>query len=256
MLGYKEFHHDLIRKYVTVFGSLFNDVEVHRTGSSNTPQLVKVPLTFSPRDKMIAFAEKNFKGDDMAVAMLSPRMGFDFLGPQLDTSRLRNKHNPICLKDGTLSRMPVPYMLNFELYIVGKDAQECNRILEQILPFFTPSLSLRVKPISGNSAFIQDLTVSLRSVEKADSYQGAAEDRRNVMWTLQFTMNAWFYGPVNSDGKLIKQISINFVGEGSTTIQPGLTIGGDPTSDITLTIPYQNINETDDYGIIIQHATE
>ena len=205
---------------------------------------------------MISFAEKNFRGDDMAVAMLSPRMGFDFVGPQLDTSRLRNKHNPVCLKDGTLTRMPVPYILNFELYIVGKDAQECNRIVEQILPFFTPSISLRIKPISGNSAFTQDLTVSLQGAEKTDSYQGAPEDRRNVLWTLQFTMNAWFYGPVNRDGKVIKHITINFDSEGSSTIRPGLTAGGDPTTDITLTIPYLDIDATDDYGFIIQHATQ
>lgn len=254
MLGYSEFHQDLIKKYVTVFGMLFNDIEVARDGAGNQPQLVKVPLSYSPRDKMISFADKNFSGENSVVALVSPRIGFDMVDISYDTTRAINKFNKVCLSDGTLTRQPVPYDFFFELYILGKNAQELNRIVEQILPFFTPGISIKIFPITGNNVHSRDCMITFNGSNKNDTYQGQAEDRRSVIWTLQFTLKGWLYGPSDTSGKLIKQVIVNFTDDGthstSSTVQPGLTTGGQPTSDINLSIPFSSINSTDNYGFI------
>ena len=37
----------------------------------------------------------------------------------------------------------------------------------------------------------------------------------------------------------------------TTTVQPGLTANGDPTTDINLTVDYSNINYDDDWAYIV-----
>jgi hypothetical protein len=203
---------------------------------------------------MIAFADKNFNGENSAVALVSPRMGFDMVDISYDSSRVTNKFNSVCLKDGTLTRQPVPYDFFFELYILGKNAQELNRIVEQILPFFTPGISVRMFPITGNNVHSRDCMITFNGSNKTDSYQGQAEDKRSVIWTLQFTLKGWLYGPSDTTGKLIKQVVVNFTDDGThktdLKVQPGLTSDGLPTSDINISIPFANINSTDNYGFI------
>jgi hypothetical protein len=49
------FYFSTIRKYVTLFGSLFNDINIVRTNADgHTTQLIRVPITYGPKDKMIA----------------------------------------------------------------------------------------------------------------------------------------------------------------------------------------------------------
>ena len=53
MLGHI-FFHDLIRKYVATFGTLFNDIKLRRTNRLGAvTQTIEVPLTYGPRDKFV-----------------------------------------------------------------------------------------------------------------------------------------------------------------------------------------------------------
>jgi hypothetical protein len=71
-------------------------------------------------------------------------------------------------------------------------------------------------------------------------------------------MKAWFFGPTR-DKKVIKFIDTRYFTSTNTdaieksivTIQPSLTVNGEPTTDITETIPYIEIIEDDDWGVIV-----
>ena len=53
MLG-STFYHQTIRKYVAVFGTLFNDINIERKNSSGTVvERLKVPLAYGPKQKWL-----------------------------------------------------------------------------------------------------------------------------------------------------------------------------------------------------------
>ena len=51
----RTFYHDTLRKYVILFGTLFNDIWINREDNSgNVKQSLKVPLSYGPREKFLA----------------------------------------------------------------------------------------------------------------------------------------------------------------------------------------------------------
>lgn len=158
---------------------------------------------------------------------------------------------------------PVPYNIEFEVAIAVKTTEDGTKIIEQILPFFTPDWTTTVNLIP-EMEIVMDVPVILNDISCEDKYDGDFKDRRALVWTLKLTLKGYIFGPVKSSG-IIKFANTTFYmpstarardGVGITepaervTVQPGLTIDGQPTSNIELTIPYRDIEATDDYGFI------
>jgi hypothetical protein len=112
-----------------------------------------------------------------------------------------------------------------------------------------------------------DIPITLDSVDYEDSYSGDFKVRRAIIWTLSLTLKGYFFGPVKSQG-VIKFTNTNFfIPDGEEfeclgdaigkieideklTIQPGLTVDGNPTTNVALSIPYQQINANDNFAYI------
>jgi hypothetical protein len=152
---------------------------------------------------------------------------------------------------------PTPYNLEFDLNIMTKYTEDGSKILEQIIPFFKPEFTVTAKMIDGMDILV-DIPVVLNSIRSEDTYEGSYEERRSLIWTLSFTLKGYYYGPV-TEKKIIKFIDVNSYSSLDSTlpvaqvnIQPGLTANGQPTTDITQTVPYANINIDDDWAYIVQ----
>ena len=53
MIG-QYWYHGLVRKYVAVFGTLFNEINIQRRNSSgNVTETIKVPLAYGPKQKFL-----------------------------------------------------------------------------------------------------------------------------------------------------------------------------------------------------------
>ena len=128
MLG-THFYHEIIRKTIIGFGTLFNNVELQRTDSAgNVTQTTKVPLNYGPREKFLARIEAEPDLDGRAETQITlPRMSFEMKGIQYDPTR---KLGPIQLcraeKEGDTKKSyqtysPVPYNIEFELNILSKN---------------------------------------------------------------------------------------------------------------------------------------
>ena len=255
MLGYSEFHHDLIYKYVALFGSLFNGIEVFRQGKDEDER-VKVPLNFASVQKVLAFAEKKHLSDQMAIATLVPRMAFEMQDIVYDPSRKMNKFNRVCLEDGSV-RSPMPYNLLFQLSIMAKTERDAQRIVEQILPHFDPNLALSMYPFSGDTKVVHDIKIGLTSVSRNNDYQGVAEQRQIIVWNLTFELQGWLYGPKKTGGKVIKKVRVNFHDDlGTTEVYPGLTDEGQPTTDPLQAIDYTLVEQEDDWDFIVEHGED
>ena len=87
MFGY--FSHGLIRKYVIVFGSLFNDLIIQRNNNGSRMQTLAVPIAYGPKQKFLVRLETD-PNLDREIAISLPRLGFELTGISYDPVRKLN----------------------------------------------------------------------------------------------------------------------------------------------------------------------
>jgi hypothetical protein len=265
VLGNPVWYHQLIRKYIVVFGRIFSDIQIERTISDERNQILTVPLTYAAKEKMLTrvVSDPNI---DRQTAIILPVMSFEIDGLKYDGSRKLPTVNRISAKNTNDNKLnfvynPVPYNIDMKLHIYVKNNEDGTKIIEQILPFFTPdwTISMNLVPEMG---ITQDIPIIMNNVSFQDTYDGDFKERRAIVWTLDFTIKAYFYGPVRTSN-IIKFVNTNIhiattntiaqsvgVDEASArvTVQPGLLANGSPTTNSQLTIPYSEISIDDDYG--------
>ena len=216
MLG-TTYYHQTIRKYVAVFGTLFNDINVVRRDASDViKEQIKVPIAYSPRDRWILRLRRarGVSGTDEAVAMSLPRMGFDLTAITYDGTRKLNTLGQVYSANtvaGTSTLMkqynPVPYNFDFSLYSMVSNAEDGAQIFEQIVPFFTPEFTVTVNLIPSMN-IAPDVTMVMNGVTIEDNYEGDFQATREIVWTLTFTMKGYIYPDVKT-GSVVKTVIVN-----------------------------------------------
>jgi len=227
MLG-TTYYHQTIRKYVAVFGTLFNDINVVRRDASDViKEQIKVPIAYSPRDRWILRLRRarGVSGTDEAVAMSLPRMGFDLTGITYDGTRKLNTLGQVYSANtaaGTSTLMkqynPVPYNFDFSLYSMVSNAEDGAQIFEQIVPFFTPEFTVTVNLIPSMN-IAPDVTMVMNGVTIEDNYEGDFQATREIIWTLTFTMKGYVYPDVKT-GSVVKTVIVNLRMPGDSEIPP------------------------------------
>lgn len=260
-----------MRKYVILFGTLFNDIHITRANSSGqTTHLLKVPLAYAAKEKMLTRLE-NDPEIQRETAVILPRMSFVMEGVSYDGTRKLNTLGRSAVKDTSNPNKlkyqynPVPYNFNFKLYVYVKNAEDGTKIMEQILPFFTPDWTSTVALIP-EMGINMDIPVVLNNIVVEDSYDGNFKERRALIWTLDFTLKGYIYGPIKKSN-IIKFANTSFYIPESTivdlasavgvstpndrvTVAPGLDANGNPTSNAQLTIDRNLIEADDDFGFV------
>ncbi len=272
------FYFGLIRKYVILMGTLLNTVRITRTNSSGEiVSLLRVPITYAPKDKMLARVVQDPGLDAQSAVAPLPMISFEMGKMTYDGSRKLNTINKVSVKHATdadkfkYQYNPVPYNIEFKVYIYAKNAEDGTKIVEQILPYFTPDWTTTVNLIP-EVGITMDIPIVLNNIGYSDNYDGQYQNRRAIIWQLDFVLKGYIYGPVKSSG-IIKFAKGNFYlpttntaaeGRGITavaervTVQPGLDANGNPINYYggpnanTGTVPYVEIEVDDDYGFITQ----
>lgn len=202
MIG-RAWSNESIKTAVAVFGSLFNNIVIQRKDGTKVP----VPIAYGPRDKWIE-AQRVMKQEEEMFEKLLPFISYELVAMNYDQVRkLTNKQTVVGTHDGTkmiAQRIgaPVPYNLDFTMYIQTKNLNDGWQIVEQILPFFTPSYTVKVRnfPVDNDSETpiptnTYDMPITLLAVTWADDFTGDIEQRRMIEWTLEFQTKIWIYGP-------------------------------------------------------------
>ena len=268
----QNFYFQTIRKYVALFGTLFNDIHVSRTDKNNKlTAFIKVPITYSPKEKMLARVQQDPDIDRQTAILTLPMMSFEMTDISYDSSRKLNTIGRSVVKDSNNNNLkyqynPVPYNFGFRLYVYVKNAEDGTKIVEQILPFFTPDFTTTVSLIPEMNE-VKDIPVVMNHIYQEDSYDGNFAERRALIWTIDFTLKGYIYGPVKK-GAIIKYANTVFytpsVQDGElqsavgntnpvtfTQIQPGLTSANTPTSNSSLSVSVDDITADSDYGYVI-----
>ena len=88
-------YHELIRKTVVAFGTLFNDIYVYRKNSSGkTIQKMKVPLAYGPKQKFLTRIDQDSARTaetTTTTALTLPRIGFEMTTLSYDPGRKLNR---------------------------------------------------------------------------------------------------------------------------------------------------------------------
>ena len=218
MLG-TYFYHEIIRKTVVAFGTLFNDVYVrHHDSAGKDISEMKVPISYGPRQKFLARIQQ--QADlNKATQITLPRMSFEMNSIQYDPSRKSGIAQTFKAKeDGKIKKvfMPVPYNLGFELNILTKLQDDSLQIVEQILPFFQPGFTLTID-LADQIGEKRDVPMVLDDISFTDDYEGNFETRRALIYTLRFTAKTYMFGPIadSTDG-LIRKVQLDYYTDTNT----------------------------------------
>ena len=223
MLG-TTYYHQTIRKYVAVFGTLFNDINIQRKNSSGEiVDHIKVPIAYEAKDKMLLRVRRGSKADE-SIGISLPRMGFDLNGIVYDPVRKLNTLGVTYAANtaagsGTMLKQynPVPYNFDFTLSAMVDNSEDGAQIFEQIVPFFTPEFNVSVNLIPSMN-IKPDISIALTDVTIEDSYEGELTIRREIIWTLNFMMKGYIYPDIKS-GSVTKTVLVHLR---TTTAEPAV----------------------------------
>ena len=224
MLG-TYYYHQIIRKTIIGFGTLFNSIYVKHTEQDGTAaQEMKVPLAYGPSQKFLARLEQQPDLNKM-VAITLPRMSFEMTDISYDATRksgITQTFKAVDSRDSKLKKvfMPVPYNLGFELSIMCKLNDDALQIGEQILPYFQPSFNLTVDLVQSIGEK-RDIPIVLSNISFQDDYEGDYATRRALIYTLRFDAKTYLFGPVaeSSEG-LIKKVIVDTAMDTNTAQAP------------------------------------
>lgn len=238
MALYEKFYYNgTIRKLTIAFGSMFSNIFVSRKTSSGVDiEREIVPITYSRKDKFIQriMQDPNLENN---TAIKLPHLAFEINNYSYDPERKFSSKRKVAGSDSVEQSKfkyfytPVPYNIDFSLYLITKTQEEGLQVIEQILPFFTPDYVLTVK-LSEIEEYKQDVPISLLSVSNEDSYEGQFDKNRTIIWTLQFRMKAYILGPMRGANMILNTNVRTYVGDGviNEISEPVVTTGSLPTS--------------------------
>lgn len=257
------FSHGMIRDFVVAFGTLFNNIKINRRAASGEDSdTIAIPLAYAPQQRYLERITQD-PNLDKPVGISLPRMSFELVSMNYSAERKLNTIQRYFGRredtgDTQLASTysPVPYDFNFQVSVYISNIEDGTHIIEQILPYFTPEFTVSLKSVTELGLNI-DLPVVLNSVNMEDNYEGGFEERRVIIWTLDFTMKGQLFGPVSNSG-LINKIMINLHTSTNTAIAnnyeqiyitPGQFANGLATNSAALSIDPTLIVANSDYGI-------
>ena len=213
-----EFYHETIRRYVIVFGTMFNDMVVWRRNNAGAIiKRIKVPIAYGPRAKFLSRIQQdpNLTKPD---AISLPRMSFQIAGYNYDGTRKLTTVGQIKtpadqdMKNSSVYN-PVPYNIDFELSIYVLNAEDGTMLIEQILPYFTPEWTNTIKLVDDLDLRM-DVPLVLNTINTEDTYEDSYENRRTIIHTLNFTMKGYVFGPVKDKNIINTALTRTFVAPG------------------------------------------
>ena len=221
MLG-NYFYHEITRKTVIAFGTLFNDIHVrHQDQAGNDISDIKVPVAYGPRQKFLARITQQAELNK-ATQITLPRMSFEITNISYDATRKAGITQTFKAADSTDGGkmkkvfMPVPYNLGFELNILVKLQDDGLQILEQILPFFQPAFTLSIDLVKSIGEK-RDIPMILNSISQQDDYEGDFSTRRALIYTLSFTAKTFMFGHIAKTPEgLIRKVQVDYYSDTNT----------------------------------------
>jgi hypothetical protein len=253
MLTQTYHYSQIIKKTVAIFGNLFNNITVGRVAEDGTISNVeRVPIAYGPRQK---FLDRITQQPDLTtdkVAIKLPRLSFEITSiqydPEIKLNRLNRTLTPKTGDEKNYSSrwQAVPYLLGMQLNIYGRNQDDVLQVLEQVLPEFQPEYTVRVQDMEAPGK-ITDMPITLNSVTITDDYDGAFQNRRAIIYTLDFVIRIRFTGPASTQG-MIRFVEVGLHPSMDTSNRTGEYVHIQPGSPQDTQANYTTLTTIDTFG--------
>jgi hypothetical protein len=193
MFGH-QFYHGTIRKYIIMFGNMFNDINIDRFDKSgNIIQSLNVPIAYGPREKFLSRLRED-PNLNQEVATILPRLSFEITNISYDQVRTINKMHNISSRGAgadvlASTSTPIPYDINITLNGMFATNEDAVQVVEQILPFFRPEWTHSLRLVDDLSDHYIDVPTILNDMTITDSYEADFQTRRAIIYTFNFTLS-------------------------------------------------------------------
>jgi hypothetical protein len=265
-----QFHyHSAIRKYIIMFGNMFNDIDVVRFNKAGeSVQQLRVPIAYGPKEKFLIKLRTDPDGR-REIAMVLPRLSFELTSMNYAPERVLNRtHKQLGIGGGNNSLRqtftPAPYDLDMTLYAMFANQEDAVQVVEQILPYFRPEWTNSVKIVPELDTYV-DIPTIYTGMTIEDTYDGDFDTRRAIIYTFTFKIKGYLFGPVTNKGIIRRTLVNTFNPQANTatsnvvirtsdtklqtlTLTPGLLANGQPTANSTASIPISQISANSNYG--------
>lgn len=213
------FNHHITLKLIVSFLDWLARIEVEKYNADGTVRKkIGVPVQFGSRDKFLQIVKNNanlrtdLNPPGIETDPFLPRIGVNLTTMIYDHIRHTKKTNRIKYEEqpGELLSIynAVPYNLELEATILSKTADDHFQILEQILPFFSPSFSLDIKLLEQFPSESVPIILSTVTPEMPDELD--ISELRTHTATLVFIMKGNYYMPKYPE-KIITSIQDTFI---------------------------------------------
>jgi hypothetical protein len=204
------FYNRVIRKLVVGFGNMFNDITMVRYNPDNSEsERFLVPIAYAAKEHYVMRLEQD-SNLDKKVQMTLPRFSFEMRGMTYDSSRKQNTNikNFAQTPTGVKGQYnPVPYNFDFDLNLYVRNIEDGTQVIEHIIPYFTPDYTIKLNLIP-EMGIIKEVPVILNSVTNDTTYVGdRSSDPRMIIWTLNFTVKGFVFGPVTNANVITRSIT-------------------------------------------------
>lgn len=222
-----------------MFGLLFTGMKIRKYEEDNVratqtdintttvSQEIKIPVSYGKKDKFIArYIRRNvsLKGVEKTV----PRITFEITNVYYDGERKLNRNHQFISPTEINTEIktvltPVPYNFDIELSILANRNDDATKIIEQILPKFTPDIKIATKLIDDLNLTL-DHSVILNHVYVDDTFEGKLVDtERLIIWGINFTVRGYLFREVEIEKTattIITNIGVGAIAQGTSTILP------------------------------------
>lgn len=247
-----------------MFGRMFNDIDVVRKDKNgNAVQSIRVPIAYGPKEKFLARLNQD-PNLDRKVATQLPRLSFEITDMSYNSTRGLNKlqrNTSVGTNDQGLTTQftPVPYDINISLYGMFANNEDAVQVVEQILPYFRPEFTHSVKLVPETGHYY-DIPTVMQGMSIEDAYEADFQTRRAIIYTFNFTVKGYIFGPVSTKGVIKRTVldigipSETFVvdptedPQSRITLTPGLLANGSPTSNSTASVDTTTISANSNFG--------
>lgn len=240
------FKHLHMRRYLLAFGSLFDQMTITRENEDGKEEFrQEVPLEYGPKERWLTHITQD-PDYTKGVSIVVPRMSYEMISLTYDPTRKFNTLDKLKFTSNESHKLAkvyvgVPYTMTIRLSILVKLQQDGMQIVEQILPFFTPDYTIALRPLDNYPDLIDQVPIVLQNVMHTDNYEDDFLKRRAIIWTLDFTMKVFFYGPIK-DAKRIEEVIVNLYNSSYDDLTAPITNAlPKVTIDVQADPPTQNV---------------
>lgn len=214
---------------IVAFGNLFNEIKLSRYDENGTElENFLVPIVYGGKEKYVSRLE----GDpnlDKKVQVSLPIISFEMTNMQYDSDRKLNTNIRELSEQKTLAAYnPAPFDFDFSLYVYVRNIEDGAQIMEKILPYFKPDITLPVNLIP-EMGIVKQIPLIFNTVRQDIDYEGDYNSKvRTVIWSLDFTLKGYLYGP-SVNAKIIRTSITNIIDDltlGNKNIKLNLQAGG------------------------------